>query len=158
MGLILVMVTTLSAGQFFIEYLELSPTSGTFEHPYLPANSEPFLSSMYSAPSQYDKTQTTPRSSLSRTRIRSKSKPTHMFIHPHDSNLARADAAAVELGLYGSTEFVAASDLPEPGLWESGKGREAARQLMGNPNQATHHRTSSQSRLFRVSDTDSDPE
>lgn len=66
-------------------------------------------------------------------RPRSKSKPTSIFIHPTESNLARADAAAQQMGLQGDTELVKASLYPaeEEAAWEIGKGKDVARQLMG---------------------------
>ncbi|KAF5366935.1 hypothetical protein D9757_010841 [Collybiopsis confluens] len=66
-------------------------------------------------------------------RPRSKSKPDGIFIHPQHSNLARADAAAIQLGLGGPTERVSRGGIPqmnnEP-LWQAGSGRNAARALL----------------------------
>lgn len=72
-------------------------------------------------------------------RPRSKSKPDTIFIHPHDSNIARADQLAIKLGLGGSTERVS-SNVYEPKKetsWETGNGRNLARALLGSP--AQHH-------------------
>lgn len=65
------------------------------------------------------------------SRPRSRSKPAGIFIHPAESNLARADAVAVQLGLSGDTELVKANEYPadeEP--WELGKGKDVARALL----------------------------
>lgn len=68
------------------------------------------------------------------TRPRSRSKPSKIFIHPADSNLARADAAALQLGIGGDTELVKGIQCPPTGetAWNIGKGRVLARQLMGS--------------------------
>lgn len=64
-------------------------------------------------------------------RSRTKPKPDSIFIHPCDSNLARADAAALELGIAGDTEFVTGNKSTDDQSWEHGKGRDVARQLFG---------------------------
>jgi len=70
-------------------------------------------------------------------RPRSKSKPDtlNIFIHPNESNIARAEAVAQELGLSGETELVKANVYHEPEHdgegWELGKGRDVARGLLG---------------------------
>ena len=64
------------------------------------------------------------------TRPRSKSKPDDIFIHPAQSNIARADAVAMELGLAGETERVQGYALPEDSAWEVGKGRDLAREML----------------------------
>ena len=68
------------------------------------------------------------------TRPRSKSKPTSIFIHPTQSNLARADAAAQQLGYAGDTDLVKDSMYPdnEEAQWEVGKGRDLARELLSS--------------------------
>lgn len=67
------------------------------------------------------------------THARSKSRPGDIFIHPANSNLARADAAALELGLAGNTDRVHANVYPhEDAAWDYGKGREVARALLGS--------------------------
>lgn len=66
------------------------------------------------------------------TRPRSKSKPSKIFIHPADSNLARADAVALRLGLGGDTDLVKGNQYPadaEP-AWTVGKGKDIARELL----------------------------
>ena len=66
------------------------------------------------------------------SRPRSRSKPESIFIHPNDSNLARADAAAVQLGLAGDTDRVKGNVYPADGeAWEHGRGRDVARELLG---------------------------
>ncbi|KAI0082310.1 hypothetical protein K474DRAFT_1634430 [Panus rudis PR-1116 ss-1] len=193
-GLILVVVTSLSAGQFVIEYLQepsheprgrrdsenvkepLLESPTTYEHPVALHTYPSFRSSPSSAYDAYSRSPplspspvsaqlpytqsnpllpsvTPPRSRSPHsfhlppppatsskanppqitTRPRSKSKPTSIFIHPNESNLARADAAAQQLGLQGDTERVKASvyaaddDVP----WEVGKGKDVARELLG---------------------------
>lgn len=66
-----------------------------------------------------------------KTRPRSKSKPEDIFIHPAESNIARADAVALELGLAGSTERVQGySYTKEEPPWEMGKGKDMARAIL----------------------------
>jgi len=62
---------------------------------------------------------------------RTKPKPDSIFIHPYHSNLARADAAAFELGITGDTELVAGNKPADDQGWEHGKGRDVARELFG---------------------------
>ncbi|KAI0785427.1 hypothetical protein BC629DRAFT_518759 [Irpex lacteus] len=65
-------------------------------------------------------------------RPRSKSKPDAIWIHPTESNIARADARAIQLGLIeGDTDLVRANQLPSEGetAWEVGKGRDVAGRL-----------------------------
>jgi hypothetical protein len=64
-----------------------------------------------------------------KTRPRSKSKPENIFIHPTQSNIVRADAFALQLGLAGETERVQAPELEDTG-WEVGKGKEFAREML----------------------------
>lgn len=66
------------------------------------------------------------------TRPRSKSKPTHIFIHPTESNLARADAAALQMGLAGDTERVKGNmhSIEGEAAWKMGEGKGIARQIM----------------------------
>jgi hypothetical protein len=96
-------------------------------------------------------------------------KPAGLFIHPNNSNLARADAVAVELGLHRSTERVEAlrtscdsDDDDAMAAWGQGRGRDAARNLLTRS--ATHHhqqtrshsRSESQRNLFQVGDSESE--
>jgi len=62
-------------------------------------------------------------------------KPEAIVIHPGDSNLARADAAAQELGIAGDTERVKLNRYVGDEAWEYGKGRDIARQLLGGTTQ-----------------------
>lgn len=71
------------------------------------------------------------RSQPIRTRHKMKLKPEAIVIHPGDSNLARADAAAQELGIAGDTERVTLNRYVGDQAWEYGKGRDIARQLLG---------------------------
>lgn len=66
------------------------------------------------------------------TRPRSKSKPDDIFIHPTNSNIARADAFALDLGLSGETERVQGNFRAQDDTWEVGKGRDMARELLGS--------------------------
>ncbi|KAJ7084745.1 copper transporter [Mycena crocata] len=118
-GIILVAVTTLAIGQFFIE-LRRPPR----DRDYTPLEEAP----LYTMPSCEDV-------SAPFRRPRAKSKPDGIFIHPTQSNLARADAAAINLGLAGNTERVQASRYPnEAAAWEAGKGPDVARSLLGSTN------------------------
>ncbi len=100
-------------------------------------------------------------SSIKRRKARCRTKPAGLFIHPNDSNLARADAVAVELGLHGSTEHVGvtaermSSDSDDhERTWDHGRGRDAARALLGG---ARHTHTKSESQqLFQVADSGSE--
>jgi len=67
-----------------------------------------------------------------KTRPRSKSKPDDIFIHPTQSNIARADAFALQLGLAGETERVQGYKAPEQEDtgWEVGKGKDYAREML----------------------------
>lgn len=110
-GIITVAVISLSIGQFFVEYYlnyeGMVNSERLVSEPLLGHAAEP------------------------RGTVRTKSKPTAMFIHPYDSNLARADAAAFELGIAGDTELVKGNRLLDDGTWESGNGRTVARELFG---------------------------
>ena len=82
------------------------------------------------------------RSRLARSRPKTKSKPEAIVIHPGDSNLARADAAAQKLGIAGETELVKLNCYAgDQEAWEHGKGRDMARQLLGG---SVQHRQSPQ--------------
>lgn len=84
------------------------------------------------------------------TRPRSRSKPDDIFIHPNQSNLARADAVALELGISGDTERVRGNNYPQDeAAWEHGKGRDVARALLG-----ASDRRDSQRHPFHIGDDD----
>ncbi|KAI6031522.1 hypothetical protein BKA83DRAFT_4201556 [Pisolithus microcarpus] len=114
-GIIAVVVISLSVGQFFVEY-HLNYVRAADSDRLV---SEPLLG--YPA---------------ERLGVRAKSKPAAIFIHPYESNLARADAAALELGIAGDTELVAGNRLPDDGAWECGKGSIVARELFGGSSQS----------------------
>ncbi|KAJ3922232.1 copper transporter [Lentinula edodes] len=82
----------------------------------------------------------TPNHHLPSVRLRSKSKPNGIFIHPQHSNLARADAAALQLGLGGPTERVSGSvyQLKEEASWKTGTGKNVARALLGGSHQQSN--------------------
>jgi hypothetical protein len=65
-------------------------------------------------------------------RPRSKSKPDNIFIHPTQSNIARADAFVLQLELAAEKEPVQGFNVPEleDSRWEVGKGKEFARQML----------------------------
>ncbi|KAF9074928.1 hypothetical protein BDP27DRAFT_1258180 [Rhodocollybia butyracea] len=115
-GLLLVITTSLATAQFLIELRR-----------------NRFLGKGYSSIQQLDET---PNSTL---RSRSRSKPDGIFIHPQHSNLARADAAALQLGLGGPTDRVSDNiyQLKPEVAWEAGTGRDAARALLGNSRHST---------------------
>jgi len=121
-GLILVAVTTLAIGQFFIE-LRTPPR----DRDYVPLSEE---APLYTLPSCEDVS-----AAAAFRRPRSKSKPDDIFIHPTQSNLARADAAALTLGLGGDTTLVKGVGTRYPheaAAWEAGRGPDVARSLLGN--------------------------
>jgi hypothetical protein len=186
-------VFSLTFGQFLIEYYEqphdYSPLATTHHHHRKYVKTPPFLLSTFvlSYPpahptkmtipipirSTYNVTLPTtsqspppPRMMLRKARG-SKVKPAGLFIHPNNSNLARADAAAVELGLHRSTERVEAlrtscdsDDDDVMAAWGQGRGRDAARNLLRSAtlHQQTrsHSRSESQQKLFQVGDSESD--
>jgi len=120
LGLILVIATTLAITQFFIE-LACYPRTDTESR--LIDSQDTLLSERTHRP-------------------RSRSKPDAIFIHPAQSNLARADAVALELGLSGSTDRVHGNRYPreEPSAWEVGAGQGAARALLGSANRKASER------------------
>ncbi|KIM62643.1 hypothetical protein SCLCIDRAFT_15786 [Scleroderma citrinum Foug A] len=60
---------------------------------------------------------------------RTKPKPDSIFIHPYQSNLAQADAAAFELSISGNMELVTGIRPSDDQGWEHSKGRDVAREL-----------------------------
>ena len=148
-GLKFLQVTSLSAGQFMIEVVEATPTTPSSKcvtrRPSFDQAEEPLLHHLPSNESTAAMCSVT-----TTTRPRSKSKPTQIFIHPSQSNFARADAFALQRGLGGSTEYV--SNVGHPGSaesWREGKGQEAARELLG-------HRRSTSSSQFQIGDDGDD--
>lgn len=110
-GMIAVVVISLSMGQFIVEY---------YNHPR-PMESE----------SERCVQEPLLDFATRRRKIRTKSRPDSIFIHPTHSNLARADAAALELGIAGDTELVKGNRPLDYQAWEHGKGKDVARQLFG---------------------------
>ena len=120
-------------------FRENSPQSFTYSRrsttPHTPSSDHSSVY-LYRTPSPVAEVSETfeakPSSQPVTTRPRSKSKPSRIFIHPSESNLARADAAALELGLAGDTELVKGNQYPAEGpAWQAGKGKDLARELMG---------------------------
>ncbi|KAJ8585854.1 hypothetical protein M405DRAFT_935787 [Rhizopogon salebrosus TDB-379] len=128
-GLILTIVVTLSIGQIFFEYFDdTSAKPATYDR-----TRDPLLNS----DSEDDSYALPRRSGTTGTRPKTKTKPEAIIIHPGDSNLARADAAAQELGIAGETERVKLNRYAgDHDAWEYGKGRDVARQLLGG---TAHH-------------------
>ncbi|KAG0702736.1 hypothetical protein DFH29DRAFT_804526 [Suillus ampliporus] len=123
-GLILAVVVMLSVGQFFFEYFDAAPAR--------PSNYDRTRDPLLVSESEDDSYHMPTRTRQIKTRPRTKSKPDAILIHPGDSNLARADAAAQELGITGDTERVKLNRYPvDQDAWEYGKGRDIARQLLG---------------------------
>ncbi|TFK77469.1 hypothetical protein BDN72DRAFT_808307 [Pluteus cervinus] len=139
LGLLLTIATSLAFGQFFIEVHNAK---------FSPAHSdrsiiEPLLHDQHSLAS------VTPSSI--RTRPRSRSKPDDIFIHPSDSNIARADAVAIQLGITPSTDRVHVSTYSrDESPWKAGQGRDAARALLGGD------RAKSRIPDFQIADDESD--
>ncbi|KAL1718431.1 hypothetical protein EV715DRAFT_252700 [Schizophyllum commune] len=131
-GLILLIATTLAAAQFFTELHKspppesLRPPPGSYEdaeEPLLERNSAPIA-----------------LGSVPQTRPRSKSKPDSIFIHPRFNNIARADAAALELGLGGTTDRVSDANYRRTDTsWKHGQGKQQARALLGHTRTRDHH-------------------
>ena len=90
-------------------------------------------------PEENEVIQVKPQPVTTKTRPRSKSKPSKIFIHPNDSNLARADAAALQLGLAGDTELVKGCQYPQDGegAWTAGQGKDIVREIMGTSRRST---------------------
>jgi len=130
LGLILIIVTTLSLAQFFIELrkqpkspLSLLRNMGDPAHHMHDSVSQPLLD-------QDEEGRQYPPKSV-HTRPRSRSKPDAIFIHPTESNIARADAVALEMGLAGDTELVKGHlYMKEEPAWEIGKGKDLAREML----------------------------
>ncbi|KAJ3895138.1 copper transporter [Lentinula edodes] len=125
-GLLLVIVTSLAVAHLLIEVrkdIQSSDTRGAYSSIEQPFHDD------------------TPDHHLpSSVRLRSKSKPNSIFIHPQHSNLARADAAALQLGLGGPTERVSGSvyQLKEEASWKTGTGKDVARALLGGSHQQSN--------------------
>jgi len=132
LGLILVIVTTLAIAQFFIDFSWRPRTD--LDH----IGSQGSLTHIIT------------------TRPRSRSKPDAIFIHPTESNLARADAAALELGLSCHTDRVQDNRCDrDEAPWVAGAGQNAARTLLGAAHRQTLE-TSERDPFFVADDPDSD--
>ncbi|KAF9486479.1 copper transporter [Pholiota conissans] len=148
LGLIFAIVITLSTAQFVIE-LQKKPKSATSRNIYDAAHtyhsaSQPLL--------RQEECDYYPPKTV-QTRPRSKSKPDSIFIHPTESNIARADAVALELGLGGDTELVKGySYTKEEPAWEIGKGKDLAREIL----QGSRKSSSPTHQPFLINDDDSD--
>ncbi|KAL1748952.1 hypothetical protein HDZ31DRAFT_28601 [Schizophyllum fasciatum] len=129
---LLCQVTTLATAHFFTELQKCTQTESQTEYedaeePLLERNPAPIA--LGSVPQ--------PRAA---TRPRSKSKPGDIFIHPRYNNIARADAAAMELGLGGNTDRVSdASHRHADAPWKHGQGKQQARALLGHTRTRDHH-------------------
>ncbi|KAG8219602.1 hypothetical protein J3R82DRAFT_555 [Butyriboletus roseoflavus] len=129
LGAIAIVVITLSIGQFAIEYIE-------YQEPNLERQAEePLLGNSFE------------RRPIWRPRTRAK--PESIFIHPNESNLARADAVALELGIGGDTELVR-GNRADGQSWQLGKGRDVARETFGG----SHRHLDSDTSVFDVGDDD----
>jgi len=133
LGLIMVVATCLSIAYLVTELSESEP---------LPSNDA------YQSLAQSEPVEPVPLTSIS-TRPRSRSKPDEIHIHPAQSNVARADALAHQLGLTSPNKTNADFFPKEDAAWELGKGPEMARALLGNSR-------SPSSRPFTVGKYDSD--
>ncbi|TDL26342.1 hypothetical protein BD410DRAFT_783373 [Rickenella mellea] len=150
-GLILVIVTSLAAGQFVIEYLDgptHDPQSETADQIMM---HEPLLGS---GPSSYEDRPAVLESGLTtRPRAKStKSKPGNIFIHPSASNLARADAFAQQLGIGGDAKDV---QNPEPTKAEARANRRWDDAGIASPQEVIGHRRKSSS-MYKIGDPDDD--
>lgn len=164
-------VFSLAAGQFFIEYYEQPYDPDPRKYASVRVLTTLYLF-IYSTPATSSCHISLSPSPLPMRKTRSRAKPTELFIHPNNSNLARADAAAVERGLHGSTERVSVgaartssdSDDDHERTWERDRGRDAARALLGGAQQQvhtsvrTHAKSDSQQMLFQVGGSDSESE
>jgi hypothetical protein len=159
--LILVIVLSLTFGQLLIEYYEQEPHD---DHSPLATTHQ---KNTYNVTLPTSQSPPPPHRMMMIRKARgNKVKPAGLFIHPNNSNLARADAAAVELGLHRSTERVEAlrtssdSDYDDVmASWGQGRGRDAARNLLRSATQRqtrSHSRSESQEKLFQVGDSESD--
>ncbi|KAF8167403.1 copper transporter [Crassisporium funariophilum] len=145
LGLILVVIASLSIAQFAIELQKLPKA------PTLPQNrddtssEQPLLSHDRDYPLKSVK-----------TRPRSKSKPDDIFIHPAESNIARADAVALTLGLAGDTERVQGGyRVRDESGWEAGKGKDMAREMLLGSKKTSPPRTHKPFNIGSDSDSDS---
>jgi len=124
LGLIFIIVITLSTAQFVIELQNLPKLTHS-----LPQSTLDMRNSV-TQPLLTREEPVYPLKSV-KTRPRSKSKPDDIFIHPAQSNISRADAVAQELGISGDTDRVKGhSYTKDEPAWEIGKGRDVAREIL----------------------------
>ena len=144
-------------GQFFIEFCEHA--HGPDHRKYVLSSTLPSIRSAETPRASAYHLSLSPPPRRRRRRSRCKPKPAGLFIHPSNSNLARADAVAVELGLHGSTERVKAvrtsCDSDDDGrMWEHSRARDTAHALLGGVHALS--RSESQQNLFQVADSGSE--
>lgn len=151
MGLLVIMATTLALTQFAIELnspppegshafqsIGLAETRRDSDATYLP-------SAETSSSGGYDTASSA--TAVPKNRPRSKSKPESIFIHPAQSNIARADAMAHHLHL--EERIRSEMDHTDNSLaWQEGRGKEMARQLLhptagDGPSAPSHERRDS---------------
>ncbi|KZV76382.1 hypothetical protein PENSPDRAFT_646411 [Peniophora sp. CONT] len=139
-GLLLVMVTTLAAGQFLIEYTgETSEPSMPSRHGYRRADMEPLMPNGLTTPSLEDGD-----SFLAHPHTKAGSRPIVDLHYPPRSGVPH--------DMPGLPSAISTSALPDTGAhWGKSEGGDVRRE--------THHRTSSQAWLMRgAPDEDSDGE
>jgi len=136
LGAIAVVVIALSMGQFAIEYLEYQEPNSDRQL------EEPLLETSFQ--------DGTGRAWRRVERRRTRSKPDNIFIHPYESNLARADAVALELGITGDTDLVQ-GNMADGRSWQLGRGKDVAREVFGH----SHRRLVSDTDSFDHADDDS---
>jgi len=127
-GLILLVVTTLAVGQFFIE---VRNASSSLNNNTIASEGRDSEAAEAAEPLLHRLEETYPLKPFV-TRPRCKSKPDDIFIHPANSNIARADAFALELGLSDQTQRVQGHNCGQDSTWGVGKGRDMARELLGS--------------------------
>ncbi|TFL06832.1 hypothetical protein BDV98DRAFT_600822 [Pterulicium gracile] len=131
LGLILITTTTLAFCQFFIE---LATTMGEHNHTNVYRNSHD-RDPHYSLVNHFRSGSCESAPANASTITGRRPKPEHIFIHPANSNVARADAVAQEMG-YASKPDVSYGGVNADETareWGSGQGRDVARQLMSDP-------------------------
>jgi len=120
-GLIIITVTALAAGQFVIEYLDVVsfPPRDSYQF------NEPLLDGQDTAEDRLHLPQ--------HNRFRSKTKPEGIFIHPNDSNIFRADAVALEMGITGDAELAKGNGYSRnEEAREHGKVSDKAREILAS--------------------------
>jgi len=136
-GVILLTILTFSVAQFLIELQNL-PKPPNFHPLPLSQGQQPFRPI--------------------KTRLRSKSKPDEIFIHPAESNIARADAAAIELGLGGDTERVRGQPYKDESAWQAGTGRERVRTMLAGQLNVSQPSIASEREPFLIGETGEESE